>query len=126
MAKWFDKQFEENTMFVSEQKNTDAKNDHNNSYTKKAVNSQITKYINYSALLIATVIYIVMTTCFLFFIYAASLTHNLNTITPLFIITTIVITIISLAYCAVVYALLFSGIRHIESHKVSFHDDDEE
>ena len=125
MAKWFDKQFEQNTTFVSQQKNTDAKNDHNNGYTKKVVNNQITKYINYCALFIATVIYIVMTICFLFFIYAASL-HTHDIITPLFIITTIVISIISPAYCAVVYALLFSGIRHIESHKVSFHDDDDE
>lgn len=113
MAKWFDKQFELNTTFVSEQKNTDTKNEHNDGYVKKAVNSQITKYINYSALFLATLIYIVMAMCFLFFIYAASDTHDLKTNTPLFIITTIILSIISLAYCAVVFALLFSGIRHI-------------
>ena len=56
MAKWFDKQFELNTTFVSEQKNSDTKNEHNDGYVKKAVNSQITKYINYSALFLATLI----------------------------------------------------------------------
>ncbi len=38
MAKWFDKQFELNTTFVSEQKNSDTKNEHNDGYVKKAVN----------------------------------------------------------------------------------------
>lgn len=79
MAKWFDKQFELNTTFVSEQKNTDTKNEHNDGYVKKAVNSQITN----SALFLATLIYIVMAMCFLFFIYAASDTHDLKTNTPL-------------------------------------------
>lgn len=119
------KQFEQITMLVSEPNKSSIKNDSNVNYVKKTYYNHTTKKLNFIALTVASFIYIAMSILFLF-IYIKLPTNDLKTSGPLFILATIVISAISLAYCAFVFSLLFSGTCHIKSQRTYFHDDDDD